>query len=521
MFLPGGCRQKTECVHSSHCVFWDDINLPVLSDPLTEELHHVCERLSAALGAHGETSSTEASGNLPESWSKTTAAAFPRVSLPAAFHSTDAVSVLLARLRSALQALEVRTREVTMLMELGHPDQTHAGVAAHLERLLAAAVDLTGFWGAAFFLIDPVIESLRLRSTWRIDPADIIHPQRALSSPTPDAQALLHGAILLDHTDPRSAAWLPTGCRMAIAVPVGSAEGPLGTLWCYERRHGSVNPRAVTALRSVAAQMARALERTVLLRESAVRRRLRNELRTASRHQNICHTPEVPRETGIDVAIRAASASELSGDLCEICPLDSSRTFIALGDAVGHSIPAALVMAVARGALRALLHDGSASQWQPNDLIRRINRTLCSLTSAEQFMSVVTGVIDQRERTLTYSNAGHPPPWLLRRGERIQLKSHGMLCGVLAEAVYDQSVIPLEPGDFLVFFTDGISEAMSPHRQLFRTDGVLEALGHHQWESADAAATAVWQRMTDHVGYSDPTDDQTLLVINVRELPTI
>ena len=133
-------------------------------------------------------------------------------------------------------------------------------------------------------------------------------------------------------------------------------------------------------------------------------------------------------------------------------------------------------------------------------------------------MSVVAGVIDQREHTFTYSNAGHPPPWLLRRGERKSLKSHGMLCGVLAQAVYEQSVVTIEPGDLLVFFSDGVSEALSPQRQLFRAEGVLDALGNGTWESADAAANAIWQRMTEHVGYSDPTDDQTLLVISVREL---
>lgn len=508
--------------------------LPVLTDPLATDVSIVCEQLSAALGWRVDFSQTDDHSNESSVpiWSEPVKLDDPshgrlrlnhapascvRAELPVAVATAQAVSVLISRLRTALHSLETRSREVSTLMELGHPDQTHEGVSTRLERLLAAAVDLTGFWGAAFFLIDPVIESLRLRSSWRIDPALIVQPRRSLAAPTPDAQALRHGAILLNRQNDHAATWLPEGCTVAIGVPVQSAEGPLGTLWCYERRQCYVSRHCITALKSVAAQIARALERTVLLRESAVRKRLRNELKAASRHQNICQTFPVHVHAGIDVAMRAASASELSGDLCEVCPLDSSRTFLALGDAVGHSIPAAMVMAVARGALRALLHDGETSDWQPCELIRRINRTLCSLTSAEQFMSVVAGVIDQRECTLTYCNAGHPPPWLLRRGERKSLKSHGMLCGVLTQAVYEQSVVTIEPGDLLVFFSDGISEALSPQRQLFRVDGVLDALGHSTWESADAAADAIWQRMTEHVGHTDPSDDQTLLVIKVRE----
>ncbi len=496
----------------------------VLTDPLAAEVGEVCDRLSAALGwrvdfdpaehhAGSEAVADAVAGRLRLQPASST---WPRTDYPVAVATAEAVSVLLARLRTALKSLESRSREVTTLMEMGRPDQKREGLSATIERLLAGAVELTRFWSAAFFLIDPVMESLRLRSSWRIDPGCIPQSCRSLQAPTPDAQALFHGAILLDRKDDRGSEWLPEGCAMALGVPVRSVDGPLGMLWCFERRRQAVSPHAVKVLKSVAAQIARTLERTVLLRESAVRKRLRNELRTASRHQNISRTLPVRADSGIDVAMRAASASELSGDLCEVCPLDASRTFLALGDAVGHSIPAAMVMAVARGALRALVHDGEDCDFQPHQLIRRINRTLCSSTGAEQFMSVVAGIIDHQTRTLTYSNAGHPPPWLIRDGVRTSLKSHGMLCGVLSEAVYLESEVPLETGDLLVFFTDGVSEAVSPQRQLFRADGVLNALADQSWESAAAAANAIWQRMGEHAGHHEARDDQTLLVIQVR-----
>lgn len=505
----------------------------VLTDPLSAEIGEVCDRLSAALGWRVDYALAADDMHSPPTaiWSEPIGddepalgrlrlnhalSIRPRAELPVAVATAQAVSHLLKRLRTALQSLDSRSREVSTLIEMGRTDQPREGLSGSLERLLTAAVDLTGCWSSAFFLIDPVTESLRLRSTWRVDPARIPHPRRLLESPTPDAQALLRGAILLDRQDPRAAAWMPEECAFALGVPVKSAEGPLGMLWCFERRRRDVTPRCVTALRSVASQLARALERSVLLKESAARKRLRNELRAASRHQDISRMLPVHADSGIDVAMRAASASELSGDLCEVCPLDGSRTFLALGDAVGHSIPAAMVMALARGALRALLDDGEAGNWQPSALIQGINRTLCSLTSAEQFMSVVAGVIDRRAGTLLYSNAGHPPPWLIRGTTRTALKSHGMLCGVLSEAVYQQSVVSLEAGDLLVFFTDGISEALSPQRQLFRADGVLGALHGQTWDNADVAANAIWQRMHEHVGHREPMDDQTLLVINVR-----
>lgn len=495
-------------------------DLEVLAESLDADVRDLCARLTMALGWRVEYSPASTSDTSPSSgrlWLDHSTTLPTRTELPVALATTQAVSVLLSRLQSALSDLEVRSKEVSTLMELGHASPTRSGLQANLQRLLDGGVELTGLWGAAFFLIDPVMESLRLRAVSRIEPAIIPQPHRSLDRPTPDAQALLRGAILIDRQETRSAEWLPADCRTAIGVPVRSTEGPLGTLWFYERRRHHIDQRCLAAMKSVAGQIALTLERTVLLKESAVRKRLRKELRAASRHQNSSTRLSTVPSSGLDIAIRAASASELSGDLCEICPLDSSRTLLALGDAVGHSIPAAMVMAVARGALRALLYDDKTGDWEPSELVRRINRTLCSSSGSEQFMSVVTGVIDQRTRTLTYCNAGHPPPWMLRRGERTQLKSHGMLCGVLSEAVYTQSQVTLEPGDLLVLFTDGVSEALSPHRQLFHTDGVLDALGRRAWQNADQAADAIWQRMTEHVAHTEPTDDQTLLVIHVRE----
>jgi sigma-B regulation protein RsbU (phosphoserine phosphatase) len=269
-------------------------------------------------------------------------------------------------------------------------------------------------------------------------------------------------------------------------------------------------------LQSVAAQIAAALERTVLLRESAARKKLREELQAASVHHTGSAVCALPRDSGLDVAFRSASAAELGGDLCEVWPIGEQRTLIAVGDAVGHSVPAALIMAIARGSLRTLLHEGAERVARTEQLMRRINQTLCTVTRAEQFMSMVCAAIDLDAMTMTYTNAGHPPPWLSRDGCRTPLESHGLLLGVLPETAYQHSVLPLHSGDLLLFFTDGVSEALSRDRSFFRTDGVLSALGNDPHQTAAEAADAIWRQLHEHLGLQSPTDDQTLLVVKVR-----
>jgi sigma-B regulation protein RsbU (phosphoserine phosphatase) len=328
--------------------------------------------------------------------------------------------------------------------------------------------------------------------------------------------ALGQGAAILECRDGRSNDWLPPGCEVALSVAVQSPDGPLGTLWCYDRRDRTVTDRDVHVLQSVAAQIAAALERTVLLQESAARKRQRDELRAASQHHTGGAVSALPQDWGIDVAFRSANAAELGGDLCEAWPVGSQRTLIAVGDAVGHSLPAAMIMAVARGSLRTLLHGEAAGRSQTDLMMRQINRTLCTVTRAEQFMTLVCGIIDSRRMTLTYTNAGHPPPWLSRGGQRSVLGSHGMLLGIVPDATYQQSVLPLRRGDLLLFFTDGVSEAMSRDRSIFRSQGVMNALGERDWPSAEAAADAIWERLNGHVDRRSPTDDRTLLVVKLR-----
>jgi sigma-B regulation protein RsbU (phosphoserine phosphatase) len=436
--------------------------------------------------------------------------------LRTAVATTNVVAELVGHLAAAHRKLDVRSSEVQTLMELGRALPQDGSLSGSLQRLLKAAVQLSGYWAAAFFLVDSQGARMRLRAMHGIERRTIPWPDRPLDMSCPDRTALLHGVGAVDGADPQFASWLPASCTVGFCVPVNSAEGPLGCLWCYDRRRRPVTDRDVHVLQSVAAQIAAALERTVLLRESAARKRMREELQAASlRHPGgaVCNSPV---DSGLDVAFRSASAAELGGDLCEVWPAGPQRTLIAVGDAVGHSVPAALIMAIARGSLRTLLHGGQENLVRTDALMRRINQALCTVTLAEQFMTMVYAVIDQKKMTMTYTNAGHPPPWLSRNGRRTPLQSHGLLLGVMPEAGYQHSVVPLQPGDLLVFFTDGVSEAMSRDRSIFRTEGVLNALGDDPHQSAAEAADAVWSRLRGHIGESEPADDQTLLVVKIQ-----
>jgi len=500
-------------------------------------IHDVCRRTSSALGWNLEyqpaedTDHSEWGADTDVTWQadihdgvdlighlrlSSDGAETDETDLRTAVATTNVVAELIGKLATANRKLDLRSREVHTLMELGRQLPQEGSLSGSLQRLLKAAVQLTGYWASSFFLVDAHGAQLRLRAAHGIDLRAVPWSERPLEMPSPDRAALLHGVAIAEGDSPASGSWLPANCSVGFCVPVNVAGGPLGSLWCYDRRRRSVTDREVHVLQSVAAQIAAVLERTVLLRESAARKRLRDELQAASlRHPGGAVCP-LPLDCGLDVAFRSASAAELGGDLCEVWPAGPQKTLIAVGDAVGHSIPAALIMAIARGSLRTLLHGGHEHLVRTDALMRRLNQTLCTVTLAEQFMTMVCAVIDLQRMTMTYTNAGHPPPWLSRNGRRMPLQSHGLLLGVMPEAGYQHSVLPLQEDDLLVFFTDGVSEAMSRDRSVFRTEGVLNALGDDPEQTAAQAADAIWNRLRGHIGESEPTDDQTLLVVKIQ-----
>jgi sigma-B regulation protein RsbU (phosphoserine phosphatase) len=296
---------------------------------------------------------------------------------------------------------------------------------------------------------------------------------------------------------------------------VESEAGPIGTLWVYDRRRREPSDREIHVLESIAVQIATLLERVVLLRESAAQHRLQRDLQLASQCQSFDIVTSVSADSGLEAAVRSTSRFEIGGDLSELISVDEGRTVLSIGDASGHGVSASIVMSAVRGAVRALGLD-PRTILPADGVLERINRALYSITPAHQFMSLLYGVIDTRQKVFSYSNAGHPSPLLMREGGAIMLESHGMLLGVVADATYGASTMPISSGDTLIAFTDGVSEAMNGKRKMFRSDGIIEVLQAHHGAAPQAILDAVWSQLETHLDGGKGHDDRSLMVVRVR-----
>lgn len=428
----------------------------------------------------------------------------------------ELVAEMARRYLAASRHLESHSNDLNTLVEISRTLPTHLDLRDALDHLLQAVLKLTPFRSTAFFLLDADSRQLVLRAQRHVEPRLIPHPLRSLSQSPADRLTLARGKALLQlETAPSAAEWLLPGTQTACCLRVKANSGPLGTLWAWDRRTRTPSSRELHVLESIAAQIAAVLERSVLLQESAVQQRLRKELKVASENQSGVVRSLRPRDRRVGIAYLCTSHYEVGGDLCESIALDEHHTLVAIGDAAGDSIPAALVMSALRGALWTLaarIDVDSPHGIDTARLMQELNVALHSVTPPHQFMSLIVGVIDSSEMTFTYTNAGHPTPIVLHRNHLVATESHGMLLGVSEDVRYGQSTIRMSPDDLIVMFSDGISEARNEHRRMFHSDGIAAAVLAGREDSAEGVLSRVMTHLTEHTQTSHSADDRSLLV---------
>eukprot|EP00913_Durusdinium_trenchii_P008967 g8433.t1 len=425
---------------------------------------------------------------------------------------------LAGRTLAATQSLETVDRDLSTWVDIGLSDPDEDDWLTALQSLLAAVRQVTGFQSAAFFLLDPEADALQLRAAEGVRQYQIPRPYRELPASAPDLQSVTQEPVLVSAKSAGGAEWLPDGSSIGYCVAVRSNGVPLGTLWTYDRRGRIPDDRECHILESLAARIGTVLERVVLLKESELQHRQQHDLNVASECQQRDILRGLPKSNGFDAAAVCTSRYELGGDLCELIPLDESRTLIAIGDASGDSVPAAMVMSAVHGALRALSgFDGSDRPLGIEEMMERINAALHDITPSHQFMSLLFGILDTRDLTFQYTNAGHPAPIVLRGAQVQTLESHGMLLGILPDSPYRKSTLQLEQGDVLIAFSDGISEAMNSRRTMFRPDGIAAAVAPPGERTAGELLDAVWNGLESHIAGASDGDDRTLLVLRIPD----
>jgi sigma-B regulation protein RsbU (phosphoserine phosphatase) len=522
---------------------WDkdcDCQTLCLNGQLTEAYNEVrCSRLSAISGdRHGLTVHASAplrSGNqmmgilnvAADDWS-----AFSPRALALLSNVGGQMGIAIERSRLFDMTQQRRVHEQMALLDLSQQLLSRRDLDDLMEYIVveartlveadAAALLLAGddadhltFGAASGWLSDPVGDGMRV-------PAD---------EKTGSGRAMRSQQVQvfedLETQSPRlwSADWLDVEAFKAAAiVPLVANGHSIGALVIDSRRKRQFSQAELRLLRLMANQAALAIEKARLHRAEVQQQRFEEELAVGRRIQLSMLPDTTPELPGWQFAARFEAAQQVGGDFYDYFPLPgdpAGRWGIGIADVSDKGVPAALFMALSRTTIRNVALRGRS----PSEVLTWANRFIQEDSQSDMFLTAFYGALDTNTGQLTYASAGHNPPlwWQAAKSDFARLMPTGPLLGVLEHAEVPETTIELAPGDALILYTDGVTEAFDAEYQEFGLHRLQEVVAAElvadPAASADTLLAAIGVAQQAFVQDTTQFDDQTLFIIKRTEAP--
>ncbi len=300
--------------------------------------------------------------------------------------------------------------------------------------------------------------------------------------------------------------------RLLMAVPLSIKSDLFGVMLVEEAKDGRrFRTRRIEIINGIAQQAALAIQNDRLQKEMVMRERLETEVQLARQIQQTFIPETLPSNPSWQFSARWRTARQVGGDFYDVIELPNHHLGLFIADVADKGIPAALFMALTRTLVRAAVIETES----PAEALHRVNDLLVPDTQQGMFVTAVYAVLDMETGALTYANAGHNPPfWMSADQARVQkLTRTGVALGAVEGARMDEQAIQLAPGDSLLLYTDGLTEAFSPDGDLFGDVRLAEALQAGDAKSADDLLAAVESRLNEFIGTMPLADDLTMLAV--------
>jgi phosphoserine phosphatase RsbU/P len=326
---------------------------------------------------------------------------------------------------------------------------------------------------------------------------------------------LLDGDLPAVHTGT-----IALGIRHVFCIPlrlvryVDKADGPaeqkrIGVLYLDSRERGTLASGAMRAgLETLATEAAVAIENARLYRETMEKAKMEQELRIAAEIQQALLPPPTWASDYFEAIGRTVPCRAIGGDFFEYLTMADGSAGFVVADVSGKGAPAALLTAVTQGVLATQTSFGGG----PADALARVNEVLIRRAIGSRFVTVFFAAI-AKDGTMTCCNGGHNPPFLISNGSVRRLDTGGLICGLFETATYDEERVALQPGDLLVMFSDGISEALNAAGDEFGDDRILRCIE----QTAGRSATETLEHLVHTVkAFAEGTmqsDDMTAVVV--------
>lgn len=301
-------------------------------------------------------------------------------------------------------------------------------------------------------------------------------------------------------------------------VPMRNNDKTIGLFLCGERV--TKQPFSETDLDFIslaAAQAANALEQARLFKETLEMQAMEKEMQVAKEIQAALLPKTLPVLSGIELAARNIPTKQVGGDYYDIMMLDEKHLFLGIADVTGKGTPAALLMANLQASIKAYMTAFNPETFDLSKVVGKINNIIYENTPADKFITFFCAVMNLQTRTMISINAGHNPPYLLKKSGAIQrLTKGGVILGVISTLMpYEVETTVLESGDTLLLFTDGVTESMNQKREEFGEERLEAILKAHADKPASSLIEKIIEETARFQPMSEQHDDITLVCMKI------
>jgi phosphoserine phosphatase RsbU/P len=304
--------------------------------------------------------------------------------------------------------------------------------------------------------------------------------------------------------------------RSEMAVPLLYKGKVIGVLDLEHVRVNYFNDDHQRTLVTLASQIAVAIENARLYqRVTQQEQRLEHDLDMAREVQLRLLPPTPPRKPHAEFATRFLPARTIGGDLYDFLPYDDKCIGIAMGDVSGKAAPAALYAALISGIMRA----ATSQMLSPADMLKQLNDSLQERKMDSQYVTMVFAVWNDEKQTLQIANAGAVQPLFCRAGQVETVEAEGFPLGMFKDVSYEEFTLSTRPGDAVVFFSDGIVDAVNEHEEMFGAERLIALVTSQLTNSAEKMVDAIYQELSAFQGGVERFDDETVVVLKVLPGP--
>jgi sigma-B regulation protein RsbU (phosphoserine phosphatase) len=299
--------------------------------------------------------------------------------------------------------------------------------------------------------------------------------------------------------------------QSVLCVPLLVKSRLTGLLTVFNKKEGGGFSEDDKRLLSIiGTQSAQVLENARLYEQERSLLTFQEQMKVAAQIQSDLLPQKSPQIPGYEIAGMSIPAQSIGGDYYDFIPIDESRIALCLGDVTGKGLPAALLMANVQATLRGQTLVGASAK----ECLTRSNQLLINSKSEEKFVTLFYGVLDYQQHKLNYCNAGHDFPYLISTsGEVKRLKEGGIMLGVIEGYPFKEMTVPINVGDLMVVYSDGITEAMDPNLNFYEESRLFEVLKQQPGVPVKEVVEHIVSAVKTHAGSHPQSDDITVVAL--------